>query len=361
MKKRRGVIGTMLKHIETFDDLKWVIYLLVLPGIFLVTFVSFVLQIVNRDYTGEFYINSFFVIAFAVGWLLVYSKREQRRVEYYLLWLVIVHHVSLLAFAVWQHTQIAGAYILLGFSLCTPLVVMLIFLILKRKQALKVSMLLLVLSVVTGLVFYRQLDASFTNSLVELYISTAIYILIIFFMHELFRMRGEMQVMRRQLHLDTLTQIGNRRQIDAWMKRFIAEAQGDGSFALLFFDIDRFKYVNDCFGHKVGDDVLQEMVQVVQANMRKEALLGRWGGEEFMIFVEAKECEAYQIAERLRQVIEQHDFGEVGPITASFGVVGYMQGDTAETILIRADELLYASKECGRNRVTGKMMSKNED
>ncbi|WP_342514163.1 GGDEF domain-containing protein [Sporosarcina sp. FSL K6-1522] len=351
----------MLKHIETFDDLRWVIYLLLLPGIFLVTFVSFVLQIVNRNYTGEFYINSLFVIAFIVGWLSVYWKREQRIVEYYLLWLVIVYHVSRLVFTVWQHVQTAEMDTLRSFSMCTPLIILLIFFLLKKKQALRVSILLLTLSIVPGLLFYRQLDACFINLLIDFYISTAVYIIIIFFIHELFRMRGELKVIRRQLYVDALTQVGNRQQIDVWMKQYLDAAQGDGSFSLLFFDVDRFKQVNDCFGHKVGDDILQEIVRVVQVNMRKDAHLARWGGEEFIIILEVKECEALQIAERLRCKIEQHDFGAVGQITVSFGVTGYVQGDTAETIFVRADELLYASKASGRNCVTGKMMPKNDD
>lgn len=346
----------MLKNIETFNDLKWVIFLFLLPSIFIVTLVSFVAQLVNQQYTNVFYINGLFVGAFAIGWLLVYRKPLQRMVEYYLLWLVMVYHVSSVSIEIFNHVNTVGDNSLNSFSICTPFIIVLLFLVMNKSSALWLSVLLLVLTIIPGFVMYPRLDSSFVDSLTAFYMMTAVYILIVFFMHELFRMRGEMKVLKRQLYLDPLTQVGNRHQIDEWMKTFIGEATEDGSFSLLFFDIDRFKYVNDQFGHKVGDDVLKKMVGIVQEEMRKGECFGRWGGEEFIIFLQVPECQAFRIADRLREAIGQYNFGEIDQVTVSFGVVGYQQGDTAETILVKADELLYASKENGRNRVTGKWM-----
>lgn len=351
----------MLENIETFDDLKRVIYLFLLPCIFLVTLVSFVLQIIYGEYTFVFYVNSLFVGAFIIGWLLVYRKHSQRIVEYYLLWLVVVYHISAVTLEMVNHVSAIGVRTFISFSICTPFIIVLLFLAMKKWRALWVSILLLVLSMIPGFVMYSQLDACSVNSLIEHHISTAVYILVVFSVHEVFRMRGEMKTMRKQLYLDPLTQIGNRHQIDEWMKMFIEEATGDDSFSILFFDVDRFKRVNDQFGHKVGDDVLKETVRVVREEMRKEEFFGRWGGEEFIILLSATECEAYQLADRLRQTIGQYDFERVGRVTASFGVASYRQGDTVDTILMRADERLYASKKAGRNRVTGKMMKQNDD
>ncbi|MEK5036775.1 GGDEF domain-containing protein [Sporosarcina sp. FSL K6-3457] len=351
----------MWKNIETFDDLKRVIYLFLLPSIFIVTVVSFVMQLVNQQYTDVFYINGLFVGAFTIGWLLVYRKQSQRLVEYYLLWLVMVYHVSTITIEIFNNVDTIGMNTLISFSICTPFILILLFLIMDKSSALWLSVLLLVLSIIPGVMVYSRLDSSFFNSLTQLYITTAVYILVIFFLHELFRMRGEIKMMQRQLYLDPFTQIGNRHQIDEWMKKFVGEAQEDGAFSLLFFDIDRFKYVNDQFGHKVGDDVLKEVVRIVQKEIRKDEFFGRWGGEEFIIFLPTREHQAFQIAERLCQTIGQHEFSQVGQVTVSFGVTGYQQGDTAETILVRADELLYASKENGRNRVTGEIMSKFDE
>ena len=125
----------------------------------------------------------------------------------------------------------------------------------------------------------------------------------------------------------------------------------------MFFDLDHFKWINDSFGHKVGDDVLIELVRVVENELTKDAFFGRWGGEEFIVILPTPECEAYEIAEKLRKAIEMHNFYKVGTMTASFGVTGYKLCDTAETFLTRADQRLYASKDEGRNIVTGEKFS----
>lgn len=127
--------------------------------------------------------------------------------------------------------------------------------------------------------------------------------------------------------------------------------------SLIFFDIDYFKNVNDTYGHKVGDDVLRELARLVQSEMTEDNYFGRWGGEEFMVLAPVLECEAFHVAERLRKVIEDHNFDEVGNITASFGVTGYVAEDTGDTILVRADKRLYSSKANGLNRATGRKLS----
>ena len=351
----------MLKNIESFDALKRVIYIFLLPAVFVVTVVMFVLQIIHQDFTFGFYANSAFIEAFIISWIFVYRNKPLQIVEYYILVLVIIVHLGSITIEIVTNVGVDEATTLIAFILRTPLIIMFIFLVLRKWQALGVSISLLVFSMLPVFLLYTELNGYFVNSLIEFYISTAVYIIMVFFMNELFRMHGEMKAMRRMLFLDSLTQIGNRYQIDEWMKTFIGEAEEDGNFSLLFFDVDRFKNVNDRFGHKVGDDVLKETVRIVQDEIRKDEFFGRWGGEEFIIFLQMPECQAYEVAERLRQTIEQHDFGEVGRVTVSFGVTSYVQGDSAEMILMRADKLLYASKENGRNRVTGKMMPRHDD
>lgn len=127
------------------------------------------------------------------------------------------------------------------------------------------------------------------------------------------------------------------------------------SFSLLFLDIDYFKSINDQFGHKIGDDVLKELTEVVQAEIEDNHYFGRWGGEEFIIIVNHPECEAFNIAERIREKVEAHEFKDVGhSVTISVGVTEFIEDDTTDSLLIRADERLYVSKDQGRNQVTGK-------
>jgi diguanylate cyclase (GGDEF)-like protein len=127
--------------------------------------------------------------------------------------------------------------------------------------------------------------------------------------------------------------------------------------ALLLFDLDRFKAINDRLGHLAGDSALQELVQCLVPVIRKEALLARYGGEEFaLVLPEATHEGAGQMAERLRQVVEKHAFHyerEMFHVTVSVGIAS-TQGEeplTAEELLRRADAKLYEAKSAGRNCV----------
>lgn len=124
--------------------------------------------------------------------------------------------------------------------------------------------------------------------------------------------------------------------------------------SLSILDIDYFKKVNDTFGHSIGDEVMKAIADIIKANNRDTSYLFRWGGEEFVIIVTEADIEGARIhAERLRKAIEEHAFEKAGTITASFGVAQYMEGDTPDSLLKRADSALYKAKFKGRNRVEG--------
>jgi diguanylate cyclase (GGDEF)-like protein len=118
------------------------------------------------------------------------------------------------------------------------------------------------------------------------------------------------------------------------------------------YDIDHFKAVNDTHGHHAGDRVLTGLCRIVACNLRQTDVLARWGGEEFMIL--SPNCDAqqaFELAEKLRRLIEEFVFDEVGTMTCSFGVAQFQDGDTAEALTSRADAAMYAAKQKGRNRV----------
>ncbi|MBF0309405.1 MAG: diguanylate cyclase [Magnetococcales bacterium] len=123
-------------------------------------------------------------------------------------------------------------------------------------------------------------------------------------------------------------------------------------FSLISFDVDHFKRVNDTFGHPVGDRVLQEISALCRKEVRAADLLTRWGGEEFLLLCpETSGLQAKEMAEKLRVVVAEHDFGEVKRITCSFGVAMYHADEGEEGLLSRVDKALYQAKETGRNRV----------
>ena len=121
--------------------------------------------------------------------------------------------------------------------------------------------------------------------------------------------------------------------------------------SLVLYDVDHFKQVNDIYGHQAGDDVLVKLSQVVTESIRKSDLLARWGGEEFVILAPGSGGpQTYQAALKLAKGIAQVRF-DVGRVTCSFGVAEYVEGDTAASLMVRADGALYLAKINGRNRV----------
>ena len=152
---------------------------------------------------------------------------------------------------------------------------------------------------------------------------------------------------------DSLTKTFNRRKFDEIVQQEYELAQrGQRPFAVIMFDIDFFKRVNDNYSHSVGDRVLQHLCRVVQELTRHADLLIRWGGEEFLILLPTTFLDAaLQMAERIRVKVEQDSFPEVGQITISLGVAQFNTGDTVVSLLTRVDEALYRAKQQGRNCV----------
>lgn len=166
--------------------------------------------------------------------------------------------------------------------------------------------------------------------------------------------RGKIE---QQLNLlattDSLTHLANRRQFESSFDMELERARRYRSqLALLMFDVDHFKNINDSFGHDAGDSVLVELGALVSRELRVTDLLARWGGEEFLILVLESDIEAaHNLAEKLRVVIEQHNFAYAGRVTCSFGVTAYVPGDSRADLLKRVDNAMYIAKKNGRNRV----------
>ena len=156
-----------------------------------------------------------------------------------------------------------------------------------------------------------------------------------------------------QANTDTLTGLHNRLRFDqALADEMSRSLRYKTPLSLVLFDIDHFKRVNDTYGHQIGDKVLVILSKFLAGRLRNADLLARWGGEEFVILVpESTGHMAYLLAENLRNATAQVVFDEVGEITCSFGVAQYLNSDTAETFVSRADAALYQAKSNGRNRV----------
>lgn len=152
---------------------------------------------------------------------------------------------------------------------------------------------------------------------------------------------------------DTLTGIYNRYYFNSALEKEIYRAHRyERSFALLMFDLDYFKNVNDTYGHAVGDRVLLSVSNLVASCLRESDIFARIGGEEFVIILpETGEELSLEIAERIRKNVEAHSFEPVKQMTISIGLVRHRPEEGLEELLKRVDSALYTAKNSGRNRV----------
>jgi diguanylate cyclase (GGDEF)-like protein len=154
---------------------------------------------------------------------------------------------------------------------------------------------------------------------------------------------------------DSLTGLANRRCAFDWLDRLLQASAEEGlPLALVIFDIDHFKAINDCFGHPTGDAVLKRVAEISRQQVRGDDMIGRIGGEEFLwLLPGVGEGSARQRAEQLRVAIERGTAkgGDLPRATISLGLAQFGPGDTAERLLARADAALYQAKQGGRNKV----------
>lgn len=151
---------------------------------------------------------------------------------------------------------------------------------------------------------------------------------------------------------DPLTSVYNRRYFIKKLEEELnrVQTQEGGTFSVALLDIDHFKFINDHFGHHAGDVVLIKLTQRIKNRIRKVDCLARWGGEEFIIlFPQARLDEAKLLIEELRKSISKMDTSIASGITVSIGVVEYCADETADSIIQRADNLMYEAKNAGRN------------
>ncbi len=159
--------------------------------------------------------------------------------------------------------------------------------------------------------------------------------------------------LEHQANHDPLTGLLNRRSFEEALEREAARTDRYSTpFALLMFDIDHFKAVNDTYGHFVGDDILLAVSRMVSQRLRGPDTLARWGGEEFIALLPETSLEgARAVAEDLRATVPGTRFSRPGSVTITAGVAAHQAGEPAHALTKRVDDALYAGKEHGRDRV----------
>ncbi|WP_374711604.1 GGDEF domain-containing protein [Symbiobacterium terraclitae] len=193
--------------------------------------------------------------------------------------------------------------------------------------------------------------------LIQFYLSNAVLLCLLYSWAEMRKQYDRTRHLARSMadlaHTDPLLGIPNRRQMQAYIQREIREAEeGMEPATMIMFDVDRFKQVNDTYGHETGDLVLRAVTSAVRQTLRSTDRVGRWGGDEFIVLVHVSELsQAYQLAQRLGDAVHQKLSDRFLQVTISLGVAPYHPGDTVASWVRRADQALLGAKESGRNRV----------
>lgn len=165
------------------------------------------------------------------------------------------------------------------------------------------------------------------------------------------RLIAEKETLRNQSITDEMTQALNYRGIIDHLKQTLQSMDYRERLSILMLDIDDFKVINDTYGHLIGDVILKDLVKVIQTQLRHTDVVGRYGGEEFLVvFKETTLVEAMQIAERIRTAVAQHIFAEGLRITISGGVYEY-PGSSLYDFIHQADINLYEAKKQGKNKI----------
>ena len=243
----------------------------------------------------------------------------------------------------------------------TPFVYVLAFLIESPRSALIRSVTVSVLSLLIG-AYGVWIGGMPAVRLLEFHLAEGIILTLLYLLstlkNQVLALQDQVGDLHRLAHLDPLTSTSNRRQLELQLSHEVLRSQRYGTpWCVIMFDLDDFKAVNDAYGHAVGDEVLRQTSAVMQREVRGTDLLGRWGGEEFLILaVQIDLPYALALTERLRVALEQHPMPGPGRVTASFGVAAYRDQETAEDLLARADAALYSAKAAGKNRVEGSLV-----
>ena len=169
-------------------------------------------------------------------------------------------------------------------------------------------------------------------------------------------LKSELELVNRLVREDQLTGALNRRGLDDALQREVARAKRAGTFVCIaLIDIDNFKKINDAYGHQVGDIVLVHLVAIIRETVRTNDLIGRFGGEEFMLVLpDSRLDEAAAVLTRLQRRLAERQISWANKqllVTFSGGVAAHRPGESLDELIKRADQALYEAKRVGKDRV----------
>ena len=170
------------------------------------------------------------------------------------------------------------------------------------------------------------------------------------------RLEEALELNTRLATTDDLTGLHTRRYFMEILNKQKAMVERENSdFVICFADLDHFKYINDSYGHHIGDEVLKIFSAIIRSSIREIDYASRFGGEEFVVLLAKTEIQqAMKVAERIRSTIESYNFNDIAPalnVTVSIGLANYKSHNSIQQTLMSADNKMYSAKEQGRNLV----------
>ncbi|MBT1444599.1 GGDEF domain-containing protein [Shewanella sp. JM162201] len=203
----------------------------------------------------------------------------------------------------------------------------------------------------------KEMEILKENKLLQLTIIVMSIIILVIVSAFAFKQAQRSRMMERLAHTDHLTQLANRRHTYHKGESLFNDASANNPLSVIIFDADHFKAINDFFGHEVGDKALMALAKCSSSQMRRQDLVGRVGGEEFLALLPGTTLtQAMEIAERLRSHVELAELGDIAPeltlsISAGVASLDTQNDKNFSSLLNRADHALYRAKNKGRNRV----------
>ncbi len=227
------------------------------------------------------------------------------------------------------------------------------YIVFPRGLALRFNLLFLGMVIAAGALRFADLGSDYTLELIRLETRIAGILFLVFLLakakDDLNLSLAEANRIQEIAYTDTLTLLPNRRGMTALLEEHLIRRR---PIAVILADVDYFKRINDTFGHDTGDKILREVGECLHYQLRASDVIGRWGGEEFLILaLEEDQQRAVHLANRLRETVEAYEFSDSLPVTMSFGVTLSRERDTVKSLLQRADKAMYRAKNNGRNRV----------
>jgi diguanylate cyclase (GGDEF)-like protein len=229
----------------------------------------------------------------------------------------------------------------------------------RAMRVLAVAAVIVVASEVVGVVAALTRPSTLTDAAGEFaeFVAVAAAAVVL---HYLYRVeREEIQPLRRSANVDALTGVGSRSFFERAARRRVEQATRNGTpLSCVLLDVDDFKTYNDAHGHEAGDEVLRGVARIISESARADDLIGRYGGEEFVLLVSEDAEGALEVAERIREAVRRECVPAAEnplerPITVSLGVVSLSEETcTLERLIAMADAEMYRSKKTGKDRVS---------